>query len=700
MGASLARSATPIQVLVRVNRGVATRTLDAVLGAVRREDRVVIVGADAARPALTTSAARRATVVDGEHAVGALVVEHARSTGGVTIVVDDGAFGFGNRWLTDLASAGAGLGAWVPVSNGVPWPLCPLDGPDSDATRSAQRDIARREADRHGLSTDVVDALRGPCIVIAPQVAGALANHVDATGAPIADQLNDAITSAGDDVGVARGIYVHDERTKVLLSACMIVKDEIDNLERCLASLAGIADEVVIYDTGSTDGSVELARSLGAVVIEGYWDDDFSRARNASRQHCRGDWLLHIDADEEIDDRRVAPAMRSMLASADVDLIAINLFNMEGTELAPVRDPNARIIPRLMRRTRCMWNGALHEHPVLVGATTSMPRGIHTNEIAILHHGYLSEVIERKGKLARNQRIASTRLGELDDAGRLHFERARTLSSNDDVSGAIDEYALAVETAVNPVHRRCSLELGTQLLIAAGRYDEADQWIERRAAIDVVPGVTRWLEACLALAERRNDDVLTALDGITDFQDRYSTTGLDAIHNTRATALARLDRFEEAGVELLGAFTANISYDAAWFALLQLADRLPAVVRAVATMVPESQLKLLAGKLVSAPPIPADPIIEALIEVHPTSVALLAIAARVAPHLELERAATWAIRLRAAGLVDHCPLRSIAANENASTVRRLQAAHLGAELFGDTELRAAVAELSALLPTS
>ncbi len=85
---------------------------------------------------------------------------------------------------------------------------------------------------------------------------------------------------------------------RALLSACLIVRDEEQALPRCLASLRTLVDEVVVYDTGSTDSTGELARQAGARVIEGYWDDDFGRARNACLQHCRGESILWIDADE------------------------------------------------------------------------------------------------------------------------------------------------------------------------------------------------------------------------------------------------------------------------------------------------------------------------------------------------------------------------------------------------------------------
>jgi GT2 family glycosyltransferase len=92
----------------------------------------------------------------------------------------------------------------------------------------------------------------------------------------------------------------HSSHDVTKVSACLITKDEEANIATCLASLDGFADEIVIYDTGSTDATVSIARDLGATVIEGYWDDDFSRARNAALEHCSGEWIAWLDADETL----------------------------------------------------------------------------------------------------------------------------------------------------------------------------------------------------------------------------------------------------------------------------------------------------------------------------------------------------------------------------------------------------------------
>ena len=84
-----------------------------------------------------------------------------------------------------------------------------------------------------------------------------------------------------------------------LLALCVIAKNEEAMIERCIQSVAGIADEIIVYDTGSNDKTVEIAASNGAKVIEGYWDDSFSRARNDALESTSSEWILSLDADEE-----------------------------------------------------------------------------------------------------------------------------------------------------------------------------------------------------------------------------------------------------------------------------------------------------------------------------------------------------------------------------------------------------------------
>ena len=82
------------------------------------------------------------------------------------------------------------------------------------------------------------------------------------------------------------------------LSLCMIVRDEEEMLPRCLTAVKDAVDEIVIVDTGSTDRTVEIARSFGARVIEQPWTGSFSDARNTSFDAATSDWVMYLDADE------------------------------------------------------------------------------------------------------------------------------------------------------------------------------------------------------------------------------------------------------------------------------------------------------------------------------------------------------------------------------------------------------------------
>ena len=76
------------------------------------------------------------------------------------------------------------------------------------------------------------------------------------------------------------------------LSLCMIVKNEERTIARALESIKALASELIVVDTGSTDGTKIIAAALGAKVFDFPWTDDFSSARNVSLSKATGDWIL------------------------------------------------------------------------------------------------------------------------------------------------------------------------------------------------------------------------------------------------------------------------------------------------------------------------------------------------------------------------------------------------------------------------
>lgn len=223
-----------------------------------------------------------------------------------------------------------------------------------------------------------------------------------------------------------------------LISACMIVRDEGACLPRCLSSIRDAVDEVIVVDTGSRDTTREIARSLGAELFTCIWEDDFSTPRNVSLIHAHGDWILTIDADEQL-----APAarhdMRQLVQNKDVLGYRILL------EMHPEWTPQRSL--RLFRNTPLLrFKGVYHEELTVPGESREK---IIPADLRIVHTPFTEE--SRKRKYARNVRLLRKHLNRypddvyqmLDLAG-LHLEtaavqeaerllqRARKLIFNDD----------------------------------------------------------------------------------------------------------------------------------------------------------------------------------------------------------------------------------------------------------------------------
>jgi len=204
------------------------------------------------------------------------------------------------------------------------------------------------------------------------------------------------------------------------ISLCMIVKNEAQNLQRCLTSVAGAVDETIVVDTGSTDDTCKIAHAFGATVHTFPWNDNFGEARNASLELATGDWILILDADEALaeDSKEV---LRRITAADDVEGYFVKIINYLGNNkwIEPCPD----LVFRLFRnRPDYRFRGAVHEQIVdVILEKNSGARYQIAEDLVILHYGYLDYQIYEKDKKNRNLALLQRELAAAPDNRLLRY---------------------------------------------------------------------------------------------------------------------------------------------------------------------------------------------------------------------------------------------------------------------------------------
>ena len=232
------------------------------------------------------------------------------------------------------------------------------------------------------------------------------------------------------------------------LSVCLIVKNEERFLAQCLRSIQRVAHEIIVVDTGSDDKTVEIAQSMGAQVIHFQWCDDFSAARNACLAQARGDWILVLDADEELNLEDENTLLQELKTSTNKLLLRLQCVQT-------VEEKTFKAyVPRLFRNAPFIqFQDAVHESVTntVVGLCDLWGMELGVSQSRLIHHGYSKEVIRDKNKIGRNHRLLLKaieqnpgnaymqmqlgseylRLGEMPKAFE-HFEVAKSLCEKEE----------------------------------------------------------------------------------------------------------------------------------------------------------------------------------------------------------------------------------------------------------------------------
>jgi len=213
-----------------------------------------------------------------------------------------------------------------------------------------------------------------------------------------------------------------------LISLCIMVKNEELFLPRCLESARNVADEIIVVDTGSEDRTEEIAASFGAKIYHHPWEHNFSKHRNQSLSYATGEWLLIMDADEELDPA-TASLIRSIVETAETTVISFNVRSY----LENGAYYSEGVSPRLFKNgCGYRYTGYVHNQLVLQDTITPSP-------VILWHHGYDLSPEKLLAKQERSLELLKKQLVEFPDDLSTRHHLAMTLMGVKRYEEAADE---------------------------------------------------------------------------------------------------------------------------------------------------------------------------------------------------------------------------------------------------------------------
>lgn len=301
------------------------------------------------------------------------------------------------------------------------------------------------------------------------------------------------------------------------LTACWIVKNEATFLACSLWSMRGVADNLIIGDTGSTDGSIEIARAFGAQVISVPWTGSFADARNAVLERVSGSWVLFLDGDEAIESSHRA-TLRRLIEDPDAEAYYLDRRHYTRDPLSSGLLPLSSPLPpidvgaigyclthdvRLFRARPCYrYQGAVHES--LEGSLWAQEVSIIRSPVLIHHFGPCKATEESEQKRAHYVSIAAERYQNEPDNWKAILDYGVELHQQGRAAEAVRLFRRAV--GLFPEQWELQLEFGV-ILLEQG--DAQGAIAALRTVVEARPQLTRAWQG-LGLAFLRSGDFGTA----------------------------------------------------------------------------------------------------------------------------------------------------------------------------------------------
>jgi glycosyltransferase involved in cell wall biosynthesis len=348
------------------------------------------------------------------------------------------------------------------------------------------------------------------------------------------------------------------------LSLCMIVKNEEKHLPRCLDSVRGVVDQIVIVDTGSTDRTVEIARQYGAAVHHFAWTDDFSEARNESLKHATGDWILWLDGDEALE-QGAEKVIREAIIRPQFGGYMMQIINFMSDRES--KDVFTHRPCRLFRRVPAVeFTGKIHEQ-VLPSLERAGMLAANLSGARILHYGYGQAAMAEKGKLERTVRLIQAELADdpsnsfqLFNLANAHYVGGRWAEAAEAFSQCAPEIHEAQDYCATAYH------LWVGALVNDKRSAEALDVCRQADERGLANPAIEFSRASALFLERRFEEALLAVARARELPWQDTTTGDFTVTTHKlllveGQSLLGLGRVEEAIGVLEACVTESPDYD-------------------------------------------------------------------------------------------------------------------------------------------
>ncbi|MEK6919007.1 MAG: glycosyltransferase [Nanoarchaeota archaeon] len=354
---------------------------------------------------------------------------------------------------------------------------------------------------------------------------------------------------------------VKDDKKDLLLSLIVITKNNDKDLDKCLSSVTGLVDEIVVVDTGSTDKTKEIADKYTYKVFDYKWNDNFSEAKNYALKWAAGKWVINLDADESLSksDHKI---ILDMINNASLDIGGFSLIQRNYTNdigkfgLVSTKDDSysessvasgfvpRRIVRIFRNEEKIFFEGTVHDS---VEKSILRSRIVEETSIPIHHYGPLTRNNDERTRMyvdmERNNLRAKDFFQRYQIASQLH-----SLGKSDEALDWLDQCLV-----MNKNFLLAWLEKGT-IFLEKENFDEAKKCLLEASSL----GQHEMVYGHLGIVYARMGDYDAAIDYLRK-AIRINPKNADFCFNL-GLALNSSNRKAEAGLAFKRAVDLNPEY--------------------------------------------------------------------------------------------------------------------------------------------